>query len=46
MADGIAKKKDPAKWAAAKYKAKAQIGGKNRTGAMQLGTKINNYSGG
>ena len=40
MADGIAKKKDPAKWSAAKSKAKARMGGKHSARAMQLATKI------
>ena len=40
MADGIATKKDPKKWAAAKAKAKARMGGKHSARAMQLATKI------
>ena len=39
MADGIAKKKDPQKWAAAKARAKAKMGGKHSARAMQLATK-------
>ena len=39
MADGVAKKKDPAKWAAAKSKAKARMGGKHSARALQLETK-------
>lgn len=46
MADGIAKKKDPAKWAAAKSKAKARMGGKHSARAMQLATKIYKDGGG
>jgi len=46
MAEGIAKKKDPAKWAAAKSKAKAKMGGKHSARAMQLATKIYKSSGG
>ena len=38
MADGIAKKKDPAKWAAAKSKAKARTGGKHSARATQRAT--------
>ena len=39
MAKGIATKKDPKKWAAAKAKAKAKMGGKHSARAMQLATK-------
>ena len=46
MADGTAKKKDPAKWAAAKSKAKAKMGGKHSARAMQLATKYYKDSGG
>ena len=46
MADGIAKKKDPAKWSAAKSKAKARMGGKHSARAMQLATKIYKDGGG
>jgi hypothetical protein len=46
MADGIAKKKDPKKWAAAKSKAKARMGGKHSARAMQLATKIYKDGGG
>lgn len=46
MADGIAKKKDPAKWQAAKAKAKARMGGKHSARAMQLATKYYKSSGG
>ena len=46
MADGIAKKKNPAKWAAAKSKAKARMGGKHSARAMQLATKYYKDSGG
>ena len=46
MADGIAKKKNPAKWAAAKAKAKAKMGGKHSARAMQLATKYYKGSGG
>ena len=46
MADGIAKKKDPQKWAAAKSKAKARMGGKHSARAMQLATKIYKDGGG
>jgi hypothetical protein len=34
MADGIAKKRDPKKWAAAKAKAKARMGGKHSARAI------------
>ena len=46
MADGIATKKDPKKWAAAKAKAKARMGGKHSARAMQLATKYYKDSGG
>ena len=46
MADGTAKKKDPAKWSAAKSKAKAKMGGKHSARAMQLATKYYKDSGG
>ena len=46
MADGIAKKKDPQKWAAAKATAKARMGGKHSTRAMQLANKIYKDGGG
>ena len=36
MSDGIAKKKSPQKWAAAKARAKAKMGGKHSARAMQL----------
>ena len=46
MADGVATKKDPAKWSAAKSKAKARMGGKHSARAMQLATKIYKDGGG
>jgi len=46
MAEGIAKKKDPKKWAAAKAKAKARMGGKHSARAMQLATKYYKDAGG
>ena len=46
MADGIAKKKDPAKWAQAKARAKAKMGGKHSARAMQLATKYYKSAGG
>ena len=46
MADGIATKKDPAKWAQAKARAKAKMGGKHSARAMQLATKYYKDSGG
>jgi hypothetical protein len=46
MSDGTAKKKDPAKWAAAKSRAKAKMGGKHSARAMQLATKYYKDSGG
>ena len=46
MAKGIATKKDPKKWAAAKAKAKARMGGKHSARAMQLATKYYKAAGG
>ena len=46
MADGVATKKDPAKWAAAKSQAKAKMGGKHSARAMQLATQIYKKKGG
>lgn len=46
MADGIATKRDPKKWSAAKAKAKAKMGGKHSARAMQLATKYYKSSGG
>ena len=46
MADGIAKKRDPQKWAQAKARAKAKMGGKHSARAMQLATKYYKDSGG
>ena len=46
MADGVATKKDPAKWAAAKSRAKAKMGGKHSARAMQLATKYYKDGGG
>ena len=46
MTKGIATKKDPKKWAAAKSKAKARMGGKHSARAMQLATKIYKEGGG
>ena len=46
MAKGIATKKDPKKWAAAKAKAKAKMGGKHSARAMQLATKYYKDAGG
>jgi hypothetical protein len=43
---GTATKKDPKKWAAAKAKAKAKMGGKHSARAMQLATKYYKDSGG
>jgi|TARA_R110000803_G_scaffold33502_2_gene73328 hypothetical protein len=43
---GVATKKDPAKWARAKARAKAQMGGKHSARAMQLATKYYKESGG
>lgn len=42
----VAKKTNPAKWAAAKARAKAQMGGKHSARAMQLATKLYKESGG
>ena len=46
MADGTATKKDPQKWAQAKARAKAKMGGKHSARAMQLATKYYKDSGG
>ena len=46
MSKGIATKKDPKKWAAAKAKAKAKMGGKHSARAMQLATKYYKSAGG
>jgi hypothetical protein len=46
MSDGIAKKKSPEKWAQAKARAKAKMGGKHSARAMQLATKYYKDSGG
>ena len=43
---GTAKKLDPAKWEAAKSKAKAKMGGKHSARAMQLATKYYKDAGG
>ena len=43
---GTATKKDPKKWADAKAKAKAKMGGKHSARAMQLATKYYKESGG
>jgi hypothetical protein len=43
---GTAKKKDPAKWARAKAKAKAKMGGKHSARAMQLAVKYYKDAGG
>jgi len=45
-AKGTATKKDPKKWAAAKSKAKAKMGGKHSARAMQLATKYYKDAGG
>ena len=42
----VAKKRDPKKWAAAKTKAKAKMGGKHSARAMQLAVKYYKDSGG
>ena len=42
----VAKKRDPAKWARAKAKAKAKLGGKHSARAMQLATKYYKDAGG
>lgn len=46
MADGIATKRDPQKWARCKARAKAKMGGKHSARAMQLATKYYKSSGG
>ena len=46
MAEGVATKKNPKKWAAAKAKAKAKMGGKHSARAMQLATKYYKDGGG
>ena len=46
MAEGTATKRDPAKWAAAKAKAKAKMGGKHSARAMQLATQYYKKAGG
>ena len=46
MPTGVAKKRDPKKWAAAKAKAKAKMGGKHSARAMQLATKYYKDAGG
>ena len=46
MADGIATKKDPQKWAQAKARAKARMGGKPLLVLLQLATKYYKDSGG
>ena len=43
---GVATKRDPAKWAAAKSRAKAKMGGKHSARAMQLATKYYKDEGG
>ena len=43
---GVATKKDPAKWAAAKARAKAKMGGKHSARAMQLAVKYYKDAGG
>jgi|TARA_R100000655_G_scaffold46013_1_gene82860 hypothetical protein len=43
---GTAKKKDPAKWARAKARAKAKMGGKHSARAMQLAVKYYKDAGG
>ena len=43
---GTAKKKDPAKWARAKARAKAKMGGKHSVRAMQLAVKYYKDAGG
>ena len=42
----VAKKRDPAKWARAKARAKAKMGGKHSARAMQLATKYYKDAGG
>ena len=46
MADGIAKKKDPAKWSQCKSRAKASMGGKHSGRAMQKATQCYKNAGG
>ena len=46
MSKGTATKRDPKKWAAAKAKAKAKMGGKHSARAMQLAVKYYKDSGG
>ena len=46
MAEGIATKKDPQKWAQAKARAKAKMGGKHSARAMQLAVKYYKDAGG
>ena len=46
MAKGTATKRDPKKWAAAKARAKAKMGGKHSARAMQLAVKYYKDSGG
>ena len=46
MSQGTATKKDPAKWAAAKSRARAKMGGKHSARAMQLAVKYYKDSGG
>jgi len=43
---GVATKRDPAKWAKAKSRAKAKMGGKHSARAMQLATKYYKDAGG
>ena len=43
---GTATKRDPAKWARAKARAKAKMGGKHSARAMQLAVKYYKGSGG
>ena len=43
---GVATKRDPAKWARAKARAKAKMGGKHSARAMQLATKYYKDDGG
>lgn len=43
---GVAKKKDPKKWAAAKAEAKRRMGGKHSARAMQLAVQIYKKKGG
>ena len=46
MAEGTATKRDPKKWAAAKARAKAKMGGKHSARAMQLAVKYYKDAGG